>query len=85
MSHSSFSILALPMIFPKKVFSILCALPIRRLARSIRSLPNLVMLLGELVSMWFRSMASAWSCRFSTWVVSFKPDVSGITRLEKED
>ncbi len=26
--------------------------------------------------MWLRSMVSAWSCRFSTCVVSFKPEVS---------
>jgi hypothetical protein len=49
-SHKSFSIFAFPMIFPKKVFSIFEAVPIRRLAKSIRSRPNRVMLLGELES-----------------------------------
>ena len=60
MSHKSFSILAFPMIFSKKVFSIRWALPKRKLAKSIKSLPNLVVLLGELDSIWFLSMAKAY-------------------------
>lgn len=32
--------------------------------------------------MWLRNIANAWSCRFSTWVVSFKPDVSGISKQQ---
>ena len=82
MSHRSFSILALPMIFSKKVFSIFVAIPIRRLTRSMSNLgkrdceewcgPP-----AAVVSMWLRSMLRAWSCRFSIWRVSFRPVVSG--------
>ena len=75
-SHNNFSILAFPMIFSKNVFSMRWALEKRKLAKSIKSRPNLVVLLGELDSMWFRSIAKAWSWRFSTWVVSFNPVVS---------
>ena len=47
------------MIFSKNVFSMRCALEKRKLAKSINSRPNLVVLLGELDSMWFRSIAKA--------------------------
>jgi hypothetical protein len=78
MSHKSFSILAFPMIFSKNVFSIRWALPIRKLAKSISKRPKRVVLLGELDSMWFLSIAKAW-----TWVVSFNPEVSEIWRRKK--
>ena len=84
MSQRSFSILALPMIFSKNVFSILWALPKRKLASSMSRRPNLVVLLGELDSMWLRSIAKAWSCKFSTWEVSFKPAVSAILHDSKD-
>ena len=76
MSHNNFSILALPMIFSKNVFSIRGAFPTRKLARSINKRPNRVVLLGELDSIWFLNIVRAWSCKFSTCVVSFNPVVS---------
>ena len=84
MSQRSFSIFALPMIFSKNVFSILWAFPKRKLASSMSRRPNLVVLLGELDSMWLRSIAKAWSCKFSTWEVSFKPAVSAISQDSKD-
>ena len=84
-SQRSFSILALPIIFSKNVFSILCALPKRRFAKSMRRRPKRVVLLGELDSIWLRSIAKAWSCKFSTWEVSFRPAVSAKSRFPNKE
>lgn len=64
------------MIFSKKVFSTLLPIPTLRLTKSISNLANLVWEWFGPLSMWLLSMLRAWSWRFSTWVVSFKPTVS---------
>ena len=69
MSHSSFSIFAVPMILSKKVFSTFCAMFTLRPTMSMSSFPNLLFWFcaNVLFSTWRFSMSRAWSCRFSTW------------------
>lgn len=80
MSHSNFSIRAVPIIFSKNVFSTLFDTLIRKFTSNISNLPYRFWFPGQLVSTWFFSMASAWSCKFSTCPVSFNPWVS---RMDK--
>lgn len=76
MSHRTFSIGVLPIVFWKNTASILEAETRRRRGNMSNNLPNLATCPGSCALQCCHSITWAWSCRFSIWLGSFKPRVS---------